>query len=100
MNYVFKMPLVILYLLLRHHKLFFRVSEYVKEVVFKALVILVYMCLSQTQKLDLQMLNFTASEAASISERIELVGIWLGPVFGPLGCVQLCKQTYFYEVCD
>lgn len=43
------------------------------------------MCLSQTQKLDLQMLNFTASEAASVSEGIELVGIWLGPVFGPLG---------------
>lgn len=58
------------------------------------------MCLSQTQKLDLQMLNFTASEAASVSEGIELVGIWLGPVFGPLGWAQLCKQTYFYEVCD
>lgn len=36
---------------------------------------------------------------ASVSEGAELGGIWLGPVFGPLCQAQLCKQTYFYEVC-
>lgn len=91
-DFVFKMPLVILHLLLRYHRLFFRVSECVKEMLFKVLVTF-SLCVSQP-----------SSEAgcanASITEGAELAGIWLGPVFGPLCRAQLCKQTYFCGVCD
>lgn len=99
-NFVFKMPLTMLHLLLRHMHCFSEFLNMSKKCRSKYLGYLVCMHLSQTQKPDLQLLYFMAPEAVSVRGGTELVGIWLSPVFGPLCWAQLCKQTYFFEVCD